>query len=92
MTYDQWFVLLILLNLSTGYSAVAYSSSSYHEDLKREPKRHRRERGVRTKREECVGEGNRLYRATENRCSNAPPRDYVHNARVLSWWIYSSQP
>ena len=38
-TYGQWFVLLILLNLSTGYSAVAYSSSSYHEDLKRESKR-----------------------------------------------------
>lgn len=44
-TYGQWFVLLILLNLSTGYSAVAYSSSSYHEDLKRESKRGCRDGG-----------------------------------------------
>lgn len=45
-TYGQWFVLLILLNLSTGYSAVvAYSSSSYHEDLKRESKRGRGDGG-----------------------------------------------
>lgn len=28
--------------------------------------------------------GRWLYRGSENRCSNAPPRDYVHQAGVLS--------
>lgn len=28
--------------------------------------------------------GRWLYRGSENRCSNAPPRDYVHQAGALS--------
>jgi hypothetical protein len=28
--------------------------------------------------------GRRLYHGSENRCSNAPPRDYVQQARALS--------
>lgn len=28
--------------------------------------------------------GRRLYHGSENRCSNAPPRDYVHQAGALS--------
>lgn len=32
---------------------------------------------------ECVG-GRRLYHGSENRCSNAPPRDYVQQAGALS--------
>lgn len=35
---------------------------------------------------DCVEE-RRLYRGSENRCSNAPPRDYVHQARALSRYV-----